>query len=50
VILWLAILSTLIAFWMLQPLAGILLAPYLAWVSFATLLNWAIWRMNPAPP
>jgi translocator protein len=45
-ILWLAILATLIWFWQLEPIAGILLLPYLAWVSFATVLNWTIWRMN----
>jgi tryptophan-rich sensory protein len=28
-------------------LAGALLAPYLAWVSFAALLTYAVWRANP---
>ena len=46
VVLWAVILATLISFWPLEPLAGILLVPYLAWVSFATALNWTIWRMN----
>jgi benzodiazapine receptor len=46
VVLWAAIFITLISFWKLEWLAGILLIPYLAWVSFATVLNWAIWRMN----
>jgi benzodiazapine receptor len=46
VILWVTILAVLIAFWELEPLAGILLLPYLAWVSFAAFLNWTIWRMN----
>lgn len=45
-ILWVAILTTLISFWRLEPLAGILLLPYLAWVSFAAVLNWTIWQMN----
>lgn len=45
-VLWVTILATLVSFWKLEPLAGILLLPYLAWVSFATLLTWTIWRMN----
>jgi translocator protein len=46
VILWAAILVTLIGFWALKPLAGGLLVPYLLWVSFAAALNFAIWRLN----
>ncbi len=43
-----AIVATAIAFWRLDRLAGWLLAPYAAWVAFATLLNAALWRLNPA--
>ncbi|PKK83250.1 MAG: hypothetical protein CVT49_09600 [candidate division Zixibacteria bacterium HGW-Zixibacteria-1] len=46
VALWIAILATVILFWMRQPTAGWLLLPYLAWVRFASALNFAIWRMN----
>jgi benzodiazapine receptor len=46
VLLWLAISGTLIAFWRLVPLAGLLLAPYWLWVSFAALLNFSLWRLN----
>ncbi len=41
-----AILATIAAFWRLDRIAAWLLAPYLAWVCFATLLNGAIWQLN----
>lgn len=41
-----AILATLITFWRRSKLAGWLMVPYLAWVSFAAVLNVAIWRLN----
>ena len=46
VLLWLLILATLVAFYRIRPLAAVLLVPYLAWVSFAAVLNFAIWRLN----
>ena len=46
VVLWAAILATIIAFWDRSMWASLLLVPYLAWVSFAVFLNWTIWRMN----
>lgn len=39
--------ATIIAFWRVQPLAGILLLPYFAWVSFASALTWFVWQSNP---
>jgi benzodiazapine receptor len=48
VILWVVILATLVAFWRVRPLAGMLLLPYLAWVSFAAALTFALWQSNPA--
>jgi tryptophan-rich sensory protein len=41
-----AILATLISFKPVRPLAAWLLAPYLAWVSFAAFLNFTLWRLN----
>lgn len=46
-ILWASILATMLAFWKINSSAGWLFVPYLAWVSFATILNFAIWRLNP---
>lgn len=45
-ILWTAILLTIIQAYKLQKWAGILLIPYLLWVSFAAFLNFTIWRIN----
>jgi translocator protein len=46
VVLWLAILATIVLFFRVSVPAGILLLPYIAWVSFAAVLNAAILRLN----
>jgi translocator protein len=46
-VLWIVVLATLVSFWRVRPLAGMLLVPYLAWVSFAMALTAAVWRRNP---
>lgn len=46
VLLWLAILATTWAFSRVDWRAGALLVPYLAWVSFAGYLNYALWTLN----
>jgi len=46
VALWLAILATVVCFFRVSTAAGILMLPYLAWVTFAGALNFAIWQLN----
>lgn len=46
VVLWVAIVATMVLFARIDRLAAWLLAPYLAWVSFAAALNLAIWVLN----
>jgi len=46
IMLWIAILGTIRAFWPLHRLAAALLFPYLAWVTFAGFLNFTLWRLN----
>jgi translocator protein len=47
-LLWLLIACTFVAFWRVKPVAGLLLVPYLAWVTFAAALNYTLWQLNPA--
>jgi len=46
VALWVAILATVVLFFRVRAAAGWLMIPYLAWVSFASLLNAELWRLN----
>lgn len=47
-ILWVLILMTMGRFYQHSRLAAVLIVPYLAWVSFAAALSFAMWRLNPA--
>jgi len=47
-VLWVLILCTVLAFWRVRLIAGVLLIPYLAWVAYASLLTYAVWQRNPA--
>ncbi len=46
VLLLMAILVTTVLFWKRDRLAGMLFVPYAGWVAFATILNFALWRLN----
>lgn len=46
IVLWLAILASIIAFKKIDKKAAYLMLPYILWVSFALVLNFAIWRLN----
>jgi benzodiazapine receptor len=46
VLLWAAIVVTIVAFAKARPLSAALLLPYLAWVTFAAVLNAEVWRLN----
>jgi len=43
----LLVLLAVAMFWRVRPLAALLLLPYLAWVLFATVLNWQFLQLNP---
>lgn len=47
ILLWAVIGVTTAVFSRVAPSAAYLMAPYWAWVTFATLLNAAFWRLNP---
>lgn len=46
VALWIMIGVTMVVFFRIRAVAGWLFVPYLLWVSFATLLNFTLWRLN----
>jgi tryptophan-rich sensory protein len=47
ILLWLSIVAFMALAWPLDSTATWLFAPYFVWVSFAGVLNLAVWRMNP---
>ena len=47
IVLWLLLLGTVLSFRRWSRLSAWLLAPYLAWVTFAAALNLAVWQANP---
>ncbi len=45
-VLWVLILLTIVKFYPLSRTAALLLIPYILWVTFAALLNYALWHLN----
>jgi translocator protein len=46
-VLWVVVALMVWAFFRLDLWAGLLLLPYLAWLSVAAPLNWRVWKDNP---
>lgn len=47
VALWIAIAATIVTSWRQDKWASVMLWPYLGWVSFASVLNYTFWTLNP---
>jgi benzodiazapine receptor len=45
-VLWVLIVGTIAAFDRVDRRAALLLVPYLAWVTFAAVLNYSLWQLN----
>ncbi len=46
ILMWVSILLTIVSFYPISKPAAYLLIPYLLWVSFASVLNFSIWKLN----
>jgi tryptophan-rich sensory protein len=46
ILMWFAIIINIVSFHRIKKQAGVLLIPYLLWVSFATVLNYSVWYLN----
>jgi len=46
-LLWVFIAATMVTFYPVRKLATVLLVPYILWVSFASVLNYSIYILNP---
>lgn len=46
IIIWLLIVAMITKFWRVNKISSLLLIPYLFWVTFATALNYFVWRLN----
>jgi len=45
-IIWILIVVMIFKFWKVNKVSSLLLIPYLFWVSFASVLNYSVWRLN----
>lgn len=48
--LWLAVAATMLAFFRVDLIAGLLFVPYLLWVTIASALNYSVWQLNKDEP
>lgn len=46
VVIWIFIVTMIFKFWKVSKTASFLLIPYLLWVSFASILNYFVWKLN----
>ncbi len=46
IILWVAILAMILRFMRISKVAGLLMIPYIMWVTFAAMINFLIWSLN----
>jgi len=46
-LLWVCVATCVVVFWSVDSTAALLFVPYLIWVSIASALNAAVWRLNP---
>ncbi len=45
--LWIGVAGTMVSFWALDWVSGLMFVPYLIWVTIAGALNASVWRLNP---
>ena len=46
ILLWLLVATTVGMFWRVNNAAGMVMVPYLLWITFAMALNGSIWSLN----
>lgn len=46
-LLWTLVICMTIAFWRASAAGGLLVLPYLLWVTYAVALNYTLWQINP---